>query len=67
MFDTVVGVAYLVIWLVALGHCILRDERAGWKIGWCLVIIFIPVVGIILYVFVGIQNSELRRELRDRY
>jgi len=53
LFMLAVGLATFIVWLVALVD-ILRSEFTGNnKIIWLLVVIFVPLIGAILYFLIG--------------
>ncbi len=44
---------FLGVWIWALIQTIRCDESDGTKIAWVLVLIFVPIVGLIIWLFAG--------------
>ncbi|MCX7722764.1 MAG: PLDc N-terminal domain-containing protein [Verrucomicrobiae bacterium] len=50
----VIGLALLAVWIWALVHAVTnRGLRDTEKIMWVLIIIVVPLIGVILYYFIG--------------
>lgn len=66
MFETVVIIAMLLIlwnWLMCMISVLKNDFEGNNKIIWLLVLIFVPVIGNMLYMFIGqaqIRGSNLK-------
>lgn len=48
-----VSLALFIFWLWMLIDCLLRDFEGVEKIVWLLVIFFFPLIGALLYLFIG--------------
>ena len=54
-----IGTAFLVIWIWALIDCLTREFRDSTeKLMWVLVIVFLNVVGALIYLFIGRQQGR---------
>lgn len=47
------GLVYVVLLIIGLLDCIKKETDTGKRIGWILVMLFIPYVGVALYYFIG--------------
>ena len=58
--------SFFVLWLIALVD-ILRNEFTGYnKIVWLLAVIFVPLIGAIVYLFIGRKQRVARVEGSER-
>lgn len=53
-------IAYIIIWLRALADILKNEFTENNKIIWLLIVIFIPVIGMILYFFVGKKQKIIK-------
>lgn len=53
MFATLLGVLHLILWVIAAIDIVKSGKSLGAKVLWLLVILFLPLIGLILYYFVG--------------
>ncbi len=53
IFFTLLGIGLLVIWIWALIDILKSEFTGNNKIIWLLLVIFIPLLGVILYYFIG--------------
>ena len=59
VFLTILGLAYLILVVSAVVVVVLDNHNPMRAMSWVVVLLFLPVVGLILYVFFG---RNLRRE-----
>jgi hypothetical protein len=48
----------ILLWIAALVHCLKSDFENDGKIIWILVIVFLPILGSILYLLIG-RNQKI--------
>jgi hypothetical protein len=53
LFGFLAAGVFFALWLWALIDCLGGDFKGNDKIAWLLVVIFVPLVGSILYFFIG--------------
>jgi cardiolipin synthase len=63
-----IGLAYLLLTVVLLLAALLRKREPAAALGWSLAIIFLPVVGPLLFLLFGVNRlpRRLRRKIRHR-
>ena len=61
----IIYVVYKIIVIVAVIHVILDNRQPAKTMAWTMVIYFVPVVGIVFYLFFGI-NTRRERYVSDR-
>ncbi|MEZ4888833.1 MAG: PLDc N-terminal domain-containing protein [Chitinophagales bacterium] len=52
-YGGILGLIHLILWLIAAVEIFQSGKSAGNKLLWVLVILFLPVVGLILYYLIG--------------
>ena len=50
---TLIGLVVLVLDIIAIMDCLKSDKDTGKKALWIILILFLPIVGLILYYLVG--------------
>jgi hypothetical protein len=53
MIETILGVIHLVLFVIAAIEIVGSNKSIGAKILWLLLIFLLPIVGLIVYFFVG--------------
>ncbi len=53
IFGGIFGLIVFVLDVIAIIDCIKRNMDTNKKILWCLLIIFLPIIGMILYFLLG--------------
>lgn len=53
MLMKLLAVLHLVLWLVAAFEILNSTKKAGEKVLWLLLIFLLPVIGLVLYFFLG--------------
>ena len=61
----IIYVIYKIIVILAVIHVILDNRQPAKTMAWTMVIYFVPVVGIVFYLFFGI-NTRKERYVSDR-
>ncbi|MFH0985922.1 MAG: PLD nuclease N-terminal domain-containing protein [Candidatus Omnitrophota bacterium] len=54
---TLLGLVVLILDIIALVDCLKSDASTGKKLLWILLILFLPVVGMILYFLLGKKKT----------
>jgi hypothetical protein len=55
------GIAWLILLIWSLVHLLKANNDPTWKILWVLVIVLIPFIGVILYYFIGRDQTASKR------
>jgi hypothetical protein len=53
LFFLILVGAPVLLWIIALVDCLKSDFEKEGKIVWMLVIVFLPILGSLLYLFIG--------------
>ena len=61
----IIFILYQIIAIMAVIHVVMDNRQPAKTMAWALVIWFIPVVGIVLYLFFGI-NTRKERHVSER-
>ncbi len=56
-FFALLGIGFLVVWIWALIDILKSEFSGNNKIIWLLLVIFIPLLGVILYYFIGREQK----------
>ena len=56
----ILAIIYYVIVVLTVGHVVLDNRQPAKTMAWALVIWFVPIVGIILYLFFGVNTRKER-------
>jgi hypothetical protein len=59
-YGGVIGVAILILQVTVLGAVLAGNGSVGHKVVWALVVLLLPVIGLILYVFFGRSPQDRR-------
>jgi hypothetical protein len=60
VFYLILIVVYLVLWITALVGILKAKNENAWKTNWLLVVILIPLIGLIIWWFLGLE--ELKKQ-----
>lgn len=52
-FQTMLGLLHLILWIIAVVDIVKSSRSILWKILWILVVLFLPLLGLILYYVFG--------------
>ncbi len=58
------GIVWIVLLIWSLVHILKAGNEPTWKILWIVVIALIPVLGVILYYFIGRDQTTNKRKRR---
>lgn len=53
MLYTILGIIHLVLWIIAVIEIIGSSKPALQKLLWILVVLFLPLIGLIIYYLIG--------------
>ena len=58
--NLVLGIIYYIFVVLTVGHVVMDNRQPAKTMAWALVILFVPVAGIILYLFFGVNTRKER-------
>lgn len=53
---------WIIIFIWALVDMLKAKKEAEWKILWLLVMLLLPIIGVIIYYFVGREQKSIKRK-----
>ena len=51
--DSVLGILHFLVWVYALVRILGSDASTGDKVLWILVVLILPLIGLLIWVFLG--------------
>lgn len=58
-FELIIVALPIILWLWALKDCIKREFKSNDKLIWVLIIIFLPLLGSLLYLIIGRKQTVI--------
>lgn len=52
-FGGILGLIILILDILAIVKVVTSNRSIGYKLAWCLIILFLPLIGLILYAILG--------------
>ena len=56
MLSALLGLIFVILFFIAAAEILVAKESVAYKLGWMLVILLLPGLGLFLYYFVGRNN-----------
>ncbi|MFA4819653.1 MAG: PLD nuclease N-terminal domain-containing protein [Candidatus Aenigmatarchaeota archaeon] len=60
-FMVILFIIWIAIFIWALIDMLKASKESGWKILWFIVIVLLPLLGVILYYFIGMEQGRKRK------